>query len=68
MICSGICLVRFMLMSLTQSGQLRTLVHPGPFSGDHTIWVSVTRPNKPAATAWSKKTDVNRGHLHRVNP
>ena len=29
MICSAVCLVRFMVESPAQSGRLRTLIHPG---------------------------------------
>jgi len=35
MICSAVCLVRFMVKSPAQSGRLRTLIHPGPVSGVH---------------------------------
>jgi len=35
MICSAVCLVRFMLRSPAQSGRLRTLIHPGLISGVH---------------------------------
>jgi GDP-L-fucose synthase len=37
MICSAVCLVRFMVESPAQSGRLRTLIHPGPISGVHVI-------------------------------
>jgi hypothetical protein len=35
MICSAVCLVRFMVESPAKSGRLRTLIHPGPISGVH---------------------------------
>ncbi|MCP9943416.1 hypothetical protein KBY70_13565, partial [Cyanobium sp. ATX 6E8] len=35
MICSAVCLVRFMVKSPAQSGRLRTLIHPGPIAGVH---------------------------------
>ena len=35
MICSDVCLVRFMVESPAQSGRLKTLIHPGPVSGVH---------------------------------
>ncbi|MCP9793514.1 hypothetical protein KBZ20_17255, partial [Vulcanococcus limneticus Candia 3F8] len=35
MICSAVCLVRFMVESPAQSGRMRTLIHPGPVSGVH---------------------------------
>lgn len=37
MICSAVCLVRFMVESPAQSGRRRTLIHPGPVSGVHVI-------------------------------
>ncbi len=36
-ICSAVCLVRFMVESPAQSGRLRTLIHPGPVAGVHVI-------------------------------
>ncbi len=35
MICSAVCLVRFMVGSPAQSGRLSTLIHPSPVSGVH---------------------------------
>jgi hypothetical protein len=35
MICSAVCLVRFMVESPAQSGRLKTLIHPGPVAGLH---------------------------------
>jgi len=35
MICSAVCLVRFMVESPAQSGRLKTLIHPGPIVGIH---------------------------------
>lgn len=35
MICSVVCLVRFMVESPPQSGRLRTYIHPGPGPGVH---------------------------------
>jgi hypothetical protein len=35
MICSAVCLVRFMVESAAQSGRLRTLIQSGPVSGVH---------------------------------
>jgi hypothetical protein len=46
MICSAVCLVRFMVKSPAQSGRLRTLIHPGPVSGVH-----VTRASGRARVA-----------------
>ena len=40
MICSAVCLVRFMLESQAQSGRMRTLIHPGLISGVHVIGIS----------------------------
>ena len=40
MICSAVCLVRFMVKSPAQSGRLRTLIHPGPLSGVHVITIA----------------------------
>ena len=37
MICSAVCLVRFMVESPAQSGRLRTLIHPGPNSRVHVM-------------------------------
>ncbi|MCP9943474.1 hypothetical protein KBY70_13880, partial [Cyanobium sp. ATX 6E8] len=41
MICSAVCLVRFMVKSPAQSGRLRTLIHPGPIAGVHVMiaWI-----------------------------
>jgi len=35
MICSAVCLVRFMVESPAQSGRMRALIHPGPIPGVH---------------------------------
>ena len=40
MICSAVCLVRFMVESPAQSGRLRTLIHPGPISGVHVMLIT----------------------------
>ena len=44
MICSAVCLVRFMLVSPAQSGRLKTLIHPGPVSGGHDRCLSTPLP------------------------
>jgi hypothetical protein len=35
MICSAVCLVRFMVRSPAQSGRMRTLIHPGSIARVH---------------------------------
>ena len=71
MICSAVCLVRFMVESPTQSGRLRSLIHPGLVSGVH-VMLAATMPLSRVVTLYqsyhsyqSKRDDtlVVRAHI-----
>ena len=42
LICSAVCLLRFMVESTAQSGRMWTLIHPGPVFGVHVICAAVS--------------------------
>ncbi len=58
MICSAVCLVRFLVESLAQSGRLRTLIHPGPVAGVH-----VTRTGRIKIKVSQYKPGIQGGTL-----
>jgi len=63
MICSGVCLVRFMVKSPAPSGRMRTLIHPGPISGDRvtvpTLSCLARFPISVFQSTWASRSDVN---------
>lgn len=69
MMCSAVCLGRFMVKSPAQSGRLRTLIHPGPVSGVHVTNTAGPRPQRrspsglqwcgPALSRWRKPPNGN---------
>lgn len=58
MICSAVCLVRFMVKSPAQSGRLKTLIHPGPVSAVHVSGVAFG----PAMVTTRSDYDLAGGH------
>ena len=64
MICSAVCLVRFMVKSPAQSGRLRTLIHPGPLSGVHVNILEMVKEMEPRAASKLVRADEETKRRH----
>jgi len=80
MICSAVCLVRFMVESPAQSGRMRTLIHPGPVSGVHVTMaaaaidagqladpVAAQIDDQPVMVQTHRDPTADQGGRHRVD-
>jgi hypothetical protein len=75
MICSAVCLVRFMVESPALSGRMRTLIHPGPIAGVHVILTTIYRwalrvlipyLGEAGSTCWGNDASIRATPRHQL--